>query len=90
MNETNIFWLCVGLMGQGFFTMRFLIQWIVTEKRRESVIPTFFWYCSILGSVFLLSYAISRQDPVFILGQSFGSIVYLRNLYFIYRKDANG
>ncbi len=87
MKETSIFWLCVGLTGQAFFTMRFLVQWIVTEKKRKSVIPTLFWYCSILGSLFLLSYAIYRQDPVFILGQSFGSIVYIRNLYFIYRNN---
>ena len=86
MNENITFWLIVGFAGQLFFTMRFVVQWIATEKKRESVIPVMFWYFSILGSLLLLSYAIYRKDPVFILGQSVGLIVYFRNLYFINRK----
>jgi lipid-A-disaccharide synthase-like uncharacterized protein len=86
MDEKYTFWLIVGFAGQLFFTMRFVVQWIATEKKKESVIPVMFWYLSILGSLFLLSYAISRKDPVFILGQSFGVIVYFRNLYFIYQN----
>ena len=86
MSDNNVFWLVVGLVGQAFFTMRFLVQWIVTEKQRKSVIPELFWYFSIMGSVTLLSYAIYRKDPVFILGQSFGSVVYFRNLYFIHKR----
>lgn len=90
MSDNNVFWLVVGLVGQAFFTMRFLVQWIVTEKQRKSVIPELFWYFSIMGSVTLLSYAIYRKDPVFILGQSFGSVVYFRNLYFIHKRKKSG
>lgn len=79
-------WLGVGFVGQGLFAMRFIIQWIQTERQRESVIPIAFWYFSILGGVTLLSYAIYRLDPVFILGQSLGMLVYSRNLYFIHRN----
>ena len=79
-------WLGIGFVGQGLFAMRFIIQWIQTERQRESVIPIAFWYFSILGGVTLLSYAIYRLDPVFILGQSLGMLVYSRNLYFIHRS----
>lgn len=79
-------WLLVGFAGQALFSMRFLVQWIYSERRRESVIPVAFWYFSILGGATLLSYAIYRQDPVFIVGQSTGVFIYLRNLYFIYNK----
>ncbi|GIS84106.1 MAG: lipid A biosynthesis [Nitrospina sp.] len=75
-----------GFVGQALFGARFIIQWIVSEKRRESTIPLAFWYCSIGGSIVLLTYAIHRQDPVFIGGQSLGSIIYIRNLVLIDRK----
>jgi lipid-A-disaccharide synthase-like uncharacterized protein len=78
-------WLGIGLLGQAMFSARFLIQWIVSERRRESVIPVPFWYFSIAGGLTLLAYAIYRQDPVFILGQGAGVFVYARNLYFIHR-----
>ncbi|MBV5340669.1 MAG: lipid-A-disaccharide synthase N-terminal domain-containing protein [Deltaproteobacteria bacterium] len=77
------YWVIIGLTGQVFFTMRFVVQWIATEKSRKSIIPESFWYFSIVGSLILLSYSIYRKDPVFILGQAFGTTVYLRNLYFI-------
>jgi lipid-A-disaccharide synthase-like uncharacterized protein len=80
------FWLILGLGGQLLFAMRFLIQWIASEKRKKSVIPVSFWYFSIGGSLILLSYAIYRKDPIFILGQSLGFFIYLRNLILIYRK----
>ena len=76
----------IGLIGQAFFFMRFLVQWIVSERRGESMIPIAFWYFSIGGSMILLAYAIHRQDPVFILGQSVGSVIYIRNLILISRK----
>lgn len=66
--------------------MRFLIQWLASEKRRESIIPVAFWYFSISGGIILLAYSLWRQDPVFIMGQSLGVIIYARNLYFIHRK----
>ena len=79
-------WLIVGFVGQAFFGARFIIQWIVSERKGESTIPLAFWYCSIGGAMVLLTYAIYRQDPVFIVGQSLGSIIYIRNLVLIDRK----
>ena len=79
-------WLAAGFLGQAFFSMRFLVQWIASERRKESVIPVYFWYFSIGGGLMLLTYAIHRQDPVFILWQAAGLLVYSRNLYLIHRK----
>ena len=88
MSRAEQIWVCVGLLGQMAFTMRFLVQWIVSERRGESVIPLAFWFLSMTGSVILLAYALHRRDPVFTLGQSFGFIVYFRNLMLIYQKRA--
>ena len=85
MNEK--LWLIIGFTGQIFFSMRFLIQWIISEIKKRSVIPVYFWYFSIIGSSLLLSYAIYRKDIVFILGQSLGIIIYARNLILIKRKN---
>lgn len=79
-------WLMVGFAGQIAFTGRFVLQWLYSEYKKRSVIPTSFWYLSIFGSTLLFAYAIYRQDPVFIAGQAFGSIVYLRNLQLIKRS----
>lgn len=84
-SEITNFWLAVGLLGQFFFTMRFLVQWIYSEKRKQSLIPISFWIFSLLGSSMLLTYAIYRRDPVFILGQSFGFLIYTRNLHLIHK-----
>lgn len=73
-------WLILGLFAQALFSARFLVQWIVSERRRRSTMPKVFWYLSLGGSGLLLAYAIHVRDPVFILGQSFGFIVYGRNL----------
>ncbi len=81
--ETWAVWVAVGFFGQAMFSMRFLIQWITSEKRRKSVIPVAFWYFSLAGGATLLAYAIHRLDPVFIVGQAAGLLVYARNLYFI-------
>ena len=81
--ETWAIWVAVGFLGQAMFSIRFLIQWISSEKRRESVIPIAFWYFSVAGGATLLAYAIHRLDPVFIVGQAAGLLVYARNLYFI-------
>jgi lipid-A-disaccharide synthase-like uncharacterized protein len=80
------FWLAIGFLGQALFFSRFLIQWIASERKGESIIPNAFWYFSIGGGALLLAYSIWRQDPVFILGQSIGLLVYARNLYFIHRR----
>jgi lipid-A-disaccharide synthase-like uncharacterized protein len=79
-------WVSIGFLGQLLFTSRFLVQWIASERKRESVIPMAFWWLSISGGLTLLCYAIWRQDPVFILGQSTGLVVYVRNLILIRRK----
>jgi lipid-A-disaccharide synthase-like uncharacterized protein len=79
-------WVVVGFAGQALFTARFLVQWISSERARASVIPVAFWYFSLGGGLILLSYAIYRKDPVFIVGQLTGVFIYLRNLYFIHRE----
>ena len=76
-------WVILGFVAQGFFTMRFVVQWIASERARKSVIPVAFWFFSIGGGVLLLVYALYRRDPVFIAGQALGLVVYVRNLYFI-------
>ena len=82
---TEQIWLGVGFLGQAFFSARFLIQWIASERLRKSVVPRAFWYFSIGGGMTLLLYALWRRDPVFILGQGAGLFVYARNLYFVLR-----
>ena len=83
--STETIWIGGGFAGQLFFTSRFVVQWIVSERRRESVIPIAFWWFSLLGGVTLLSYAIWRRDPVFIMGQATGLVFYARNLWLIGR-----
>lgn len=87
--NTDTIWLTIGFLGQGLFFMRFFVQWIASEKKGQSVIPTAFWYFSISGGLVLFSYAIWRHDPVFMLGQGMGLLIYSRNLYFIHRKHDN-
>jgi lipid-A-disaccharide synthase-like uncharacterized protein len=84
--STQWWLLAIGFTGQGFFFMRFFWQWIVSEREKKSIIPISFWYFSLLGSAFLLTYAILRRDIVFIVGQSTGSIIYIRNLYLIHHE----
>ncbi len=79
-------WLGIGFLAQFLFSMRFVVQWIVSEKRKESVIPIYFWYFSLGGGILLFLYAIHRRDPVFILGQGMGLFIYIRNLMLIYKK----
>ena len=81
-------WLVIGFVAQFLFAARFLVQWLASEKEKRSVVPVAFWYLSIFGSLMLLAYAIHRKDPVFILGQSTGSLIYIRNLMLIYRSKA--
>ena len=86
MTETSL-WIGIGFTGQLLFTSRFLVQWIASERRRESVVPVAFWWFSLAGGVTLLSYALWRHDPVFILGQAMGLVVYARNLALIHAKN---
>ena len=79
MTQASI-WLGIGFLGQSLFFMRFFVQWIVSERRRKSIVPNAFWYFSILGGVTLLAYAIYQRDIVFIVGQASGLLIYARNL----------
>jgi lipid-A-disaccharide synthase-like uncharacterized protein len=79
----TLIWIIIGFTGQALFSARFIVQWLASERLKRSIIPTAFWYFSLAGGVTLLSYAIHKQDPVFIAGQGLGLIVYLRNLYLI-------
>ena len=83
---TLIYWQVVGFVGQGVFTARFLVQWVASEKKRDSVVPVAFWWLSLVGGLNLLVYAIHRQDPVFIVGQSMGMVVYVRNLMLLAKR----
>jgi lipid-A-disaccharide synthase-like uncharacterized protein len=75
-------WVLLGYVAQIMFTMRFLVQWIASERAGKMVMPVAFWFFSIGGGLLLLVYALYIRDPVFILGQAFGVFVYARNLYF--------
>ena len=82
----NKIWLGLGFFAQLMFSARFLVQWLASERAGKSIVPLLFWYLSIAGSVLLLAYSIHRRDPVFILGQSMGILIYTRNLYLIRRE----
>lgn len=85
VSATELVWLTLGMVAQLMFTLRFVVQWIASERARRSVMPETFWYFSFVGGVMLLIYAIYRMDPVFILGQASGLFIYGRNIYFIWR-----
>ncbi len=79
-------WAYIGIIAQALFTGRFVVQWLASEKAGRSVIPFSFWLLSIAGGLLLLVYALYRRDPVFILGQGFGVLIYFRNLIFVLRE----
>ncbi len=83
-------WVLLGVVAQALFTMRFVVQWVASERVKRSVVPMTFWWFSIGGGTLLLIYALYRRDPVFIIGQGFGLFVYLRNLQFVLRARARG
>ena len=87
MKMSEGIWLGGGLFAQAMFFLRFFIQWIISEKKKQSVIPVSFWYLSLLGATGLLAYSFYRRDLVFILGQLAGLLLYSRNLYFIHRSS---
>jgi lipid-A-disaccharide synthase-like uncharacterized protein len=88
--HTELAWILAGICGQALFMVRFLIQWIASEKAKRSTIPVAFWWLSIGGAAILLAYAIWRADPVFILGQSMGFFIYARNLWLIHAERRAG
>ena len=85
-NHPETIMIVIGFGGQALFATRFIIQWLSSENAGRSVIPVAFWYFSITGGLVLLTYAIWRQDPVIIAGQSVGVFIYARNLYFISKE----
>ena len=90
MPGIDLAWLLFGLAGQSLFMMRFIVQWIHSERHQQSLIPVSFWYFSLFGGLIVLAYGFHRSDPVIILGQLPGTIVYARNLMLIKQagKDA--
>jgi len=86
LGPREIVWIGIGFLGQFLFMMRFLWQWIQSERQRRSIIPIAFWYFSLAGGMTLFAYAVHRLDPVFITGQSLGLLVYGRNLLLIGRE----
>src|SRR4051794_39516290 len=81
--QSTALWLMIGFLGQAIFTARFLAQWLASEKRRDSVVPVIFWWLSLAGGMTLLCYAVHREDPVIIAGQSLGVFIYVRNLMLV-------
>jgi lipid-A-disaccharide synthase-like uncharacterized protein len=91
LNVSNPFgyvWVGLGLLGQVLFTGRMIVQWLVSEKHKKSVVPPIFWWLSLAGSTMLMVYFLWRRDPIGLLGQSFGWFIYVRNLWMIYRPQA--
>lgn len=89
VSTKELVWLTLGMTAQLMFTLRFVVQWLASERARRSVMPEIFWYFSFVGGAMLLIYAVYRMDPVFILGQASGLFIYSRNIYFIWqgRRD---
>jgi len=83
-------WLALGFLGQAFFSCRFLAQWVASERKKASVVPTLFWWLSLGGGLCLLGYAVLRKDIVFIAGQAAGLVVYTRNLMLLRRAAGAG
>lgn len=80
-------WKTIGLLGQVIFGSRFFVQWFASERLKRSVIPLTFWHLSLMGGLLTFAYAIYIQEPVFIIAQAGGVLIYSRNLYFIYRDS---
>jgi len=79
-------WLVVGLLGQLMFTARFIVQWIASERAGRSVVPLAFWYFSLFGGMIVLAYGVQKVEPVIILGQLPGVVIYSRNLWLIHKE----
>jgi lipid-A-disaccharide synthase-like uncharacterized protein len=88
IRQIGLWWLVFGLIGQFAFTSRFIVQWIISERKGKSVMPIFFWYLSLVGATILLVYFIKRRDPVGMIGQSVGWLVYVRNIM-LARREPN-
>jgi len=86
MSPGDLVWLGIGLIGQTMFMMRFVVQWVHSERHQKSVIPVSFWYLSLVGGLTVLAYGLHKAEPVIILGQLPGTVVYARNLMLISRE----
>jgi lipid-A-disaccharide synthase-like uncharacterized protein len=80
-------WGLIGFLGQAVFGTRFILQWIVSEYKKKSHVPTAFWFLSLLGSLILLVYSVHREEPIFILGFSLNTFIYMRNIHLIYTNS---
>ena len=91
VNSKDAVWVAFGFFGQMFFAARMLVQWIASERRKQSVLPVAFWWLSLMGGTILLIYFIRRREIIGVLGQFLPLIIYLRNLYFAYgvKKPVN-
>ncbi|HEY0008995.1 MAG TPA: lipid-A-disaccharide synthase N-terminal domain-containing protein [Tepidisphaeraceae bacterium] len=87
-NPWGYVWVTLGLLGQVLFTGRMIVQWLVSEKSKRSIVPPAFWWMSLAGSSMLMVYFLWRQDPIGLLGQTFGWFIYIRNLWMIYRPKS--
>ena len=88
ISTTELIWLGVGMVAQLMFSMRFILQWIASERAKRSIVPEVFWYFSLVGGALLLAYAIYRVDPVFMLGQAMGLLIYARNIHLIWNQKS--
>lgn len=86
VSTTELIWLMVGFAAQLMFSMRFILQWIASERAKKSIVPEVFWYFSLAGGVLLFAYAIYRLDPVFMMGQGMGLFIYARNIQLIWQQ----
>lgn len=89
-STADLVWIGLGFFAQFLFMMRFVVQWIASERAKRSVVPELFWYFSIGGGVLLLAYSVYRVDPVYMFGQGLGLIIYFRNLYFVWNHKKSG
>lgn len=92
LNVTSVYgvtWVAIGFIGQAIFTGRMFLQWIVSERRQESVVTESFWWFSLIGGIVLFVYFIWRQDVVPLVGQASGIVIYIRNIT-IMRRAAGG
>lgn len=83
-SATELTWLAIGFAAQAMFMMRFVVQWVASERIKRSIVPETFWYFSLAGGLMLLAYSVWRMDPVYIMGQALGTVIYARNIYFIW------
>jgi lipid-A-disaccharide synthase-like uncharacterized protein len=84
VSDVELAWVIFGFAAQGMFFMRFVIQWIASERVKRSIVPETFWYFSFAGGVMLFMYAVHRADPVIMVGQLMGLVIYSRNIYLIW------